>query len=223
MKAGARVALFAAVIVLSTYGSARAAFDEWAVAAKAGTLGIGGDLITNLIPQVNLRGGVQWLGFDFDAQFDEVDYNVDVDLLHPLVMLDWHPFNGSFRVSGGVLFRSGDIQLEASSGTSLEIDGVTYPAVEVGVLRGDVDSRPVAPYIGIGWGNALGKTGRCGIITDFGVAFMGSPDVDLCATGPIASDPTFRAQLAEEEKDIQDELDVFRIYPVLSISLYYRF
>ena len=91
-------------VVLSACGNARAAFDEWAIAAKAGTLGLGGDLTTNLIPQVNLRAGVQWLGFDFDAEFGDVDYDVDLDLLHPLVMVDWYPFNGSFRVSGGVLF-----------------------------------------------------------------------------------------------------------------------
>lgn len=49
------------------------------------------------------------------------------------------------------------------------------------------------------------------------------PDIDLFATGPIASDPTFQAHLAEEERGIQDELDILKFYPVLSISLVYRF
>ncbi len=100
---------------------------------------------------------------------------------------------------------------------------MTYAADEVGALGGDVDFRPVAPYIGIGWGNPLGRTGRWGLATDLGVAFTGSPDIDLCASGPIGADPTFQARLAEEEKDIQDDLDIFKIYPVLSINLYYRF
>jgi hypothetical protein len=86
-----------------------------------------------------------------------------------------------------------------------------------------VEFRAVAPYIGIGWGNALDEAGHWGLATDLGVAFTGSPDMDLSATGPIAADPTFQARLAEEEKDIQDELDIFKVYPVLSISLFYRF
>jgi len=223
MKVGTRVGLVAAVAILLACGNARATFNELAVAAKAGTLGLGGDLTTNVIPQVNLRAGVQWLGFDFDAQFDDIDYDVDVDSLYPLVLVDWYPFNGSFRVSGGVLFNASDVQLQAKLGTSVEIDDVTYTAAEVGTLRGDVEFRSVAPYIGIGWGNALGRTGRWGLATDLGVAFTGSPDIDLSATGPIATDPTFQARLAEEEKDIEDDLEFFKIYPVLSISLFYRF
>jgi hypothetical protein len=217
------VVLFAAVIVLSTCGNARATLDEWAIAAKAGTLGLGGDLTTNLIPLVNLRAGVQWLGFSFDKEFGDTEYNVDLDLLHPLILVDWHPFSGAFRVSGGLLFTGGDMRLRATPTESVEVGGVLYTAEEVGRLRADVDFRPVAPYIGIGWGNSLDRKGRWGLATDLGVAFTGSPDVDLSATGPIATDPTFQARLAEEERDIQDDLDVFRIYPVLSISLFYRF
>jgi hypothetical protein len=87
-------------------------------------------------------------------------------------------------------------------------------------LKGEVDFRPVAPYIGIGWGNALGKEERWGILTDLGIAFTGLPDIELSATGP---DPTIQAEIAKEERDIQDELDAFKFYPVLSISLFYRF
>lgn len=223
MRVRTGVIPLAAVVVLLACGNARAAFNELAIAAKAGTLGLGGDLTTDIIPQVNLRAGVQWLGFGFDAQFADIDYDVDLDFLNPLVLVDWYPFGGSFRISGGVLFNGSDIQLEARSGQSIEIDGTTYSAAEIGTLRGDVEYRSVAPYIGIGWGNQLDEGGHWGLATDLGVAFTGSPGIDLSATGPIASDPTFRARLAGEEKDIQDELDVFRIYPILSISLFYRF
>ncbi len=223
MKMKAPVVLLAAAVVLATCGNAQATFDALAISAKAGTLGLGGDLTTDIIPQVNFRAGIQWIGLGFDAQFADVDYNVDLDVLHPLVLVDWFLFDGSFHISGGVLFNGGDIQLQATSAASVEIDNVTYTAAELGTLRGDVEFRPVAPYIGIGWGNPLGESGRWGLVADIGVAFTGSPDVDLSASGPITTDPTFQTRLAEEEKHIQDDLDFFRIYPVLSISLYYRF
>ena len=216
-------ALLPVILVIAlACSSAYAAFNELAIAAKSGTLGFGGDVTTNLIPQVNLRAGVQCLDFGFDAQFEEVDYEVDLDFFNPLILVDWYPFGGDFRISGGVLFNGTDIQLEARSAATFEIDDTIYTAAELGALQGDVEYRSVAPYIGIGWGNQLGG-GRWGLVTDLGVAFTGSPDIDLRATGPIASDPTFQAHLAEEEQDVQDELDALKVYPVLSISLYFRF
>jgi hypothetical protein len=221
IKTGAVLSVVLVVVLVCS--SARAAFDEFAIGAKAGTLGLGGDITTDLIPQVNLRAGVQWLDFGFDAQLGDVDYTLDLNFLNPLVLVDWYPFKGSFRISGGVLFNGTEIHLKAQSGQSIEIDGTTYTQAQIGTLRGDVDYRPVAPYVGIGWGNQLGKEGHWGLATDLGVAFTGSPSVDLSATGPIAADPTFQTQLAQQERDIQDKLDPFKFYPVLSISLFYRF
>lgn len=223
MKSRARVILFAMAAVLLACGSAHAAFNELAIAVKAGTLGLGGDLTTNLIPQVNLRAGLQWLDFGFIAPLGDVDYDLKLKFLNPLVLIDWYPFDGPFRISGGVLFNGSEIRLRAKPGEAVEIDDVTYTPAELGSLRGDVEWRSVAPYVGIGWGNALGEGGRWGIATDFGVAFTGSPSISLSATGPISGDPTFQTRLAEEERDIQDELDAFKIYPVLSVSLFFRF
>lgn len=109
--------LSAGFVVILACSSARAAFDEFAIGVKAGTLGLGGEITTDLIPQVNLLRGVQWLDFGFDAQLGDIDYRLDLNFLNPLVLVDWYPFDGSFRISGGVLFNGSDIQLVGSVGT----------------------------------------------------------------------------------------------------------
>jgi hypothetical protein len=81
----------------------------------------------------------------------------------------------------------------------------------------------MAPYIGIGWGNPVGRGRRWGFYSDMGVAFADSPDVVLRSNGTLAGDPTFQTDLAKEAKDIKDDLDSLEIYPVLSIGLYIRF
>jgi hypothetical protein len=214
------ILLAVALIVLSACEQTQAAFNELAIAAKAGTLGIGGDVTTNLVPQVNLRGGVQWMAFGLSAELADIDYDLDVDFLNPLVMIDWYPFNGSFRVSGGALFNGSELELRATSHQSIQIGDQTFTPAQYGTLKGEVDFRPVAPYIGIGWGNALDPNKRWGIVTDLGVAFTGSPNVDLSATGP---DPALQAEIAKEERDIQDDLDALKFFPVASISLFFRF
>jgi hypothetical protein len=223
MTVTTRAAFLVAATVLLACGSAQATFDEWAIGAKIGTLGIGGDLTTSVIPQVNLRASVQWFECSFDAQVSDIDYDVDLNLLNPLLLLDWYPFNGSFRISAGALFNASSIQLRGRPAGEVEIGEQTYRADEVGTLEGDVEFDPVVPYVGIGWGNALGSSGHWGLTIDLGVAFIGSPDLDLSANGPIASNPTFQQQLAQEKHDIQNELSDYNIYPVLSLSLFYRF
>lgn len=210
-------------LIFLSSGRAGAAFDEWAIGAKAGTLGLGGELTTDIVPQLNIRASVQWLSLELDREWEDVDYELDLDLLSPLLLLDWYPFGGSFRLSGGILFNESDVGLRAMPGEPVEIGGTTYTPAEVGTLTGRSDFNPIAPYVGIGWGNAVGRSKRLGLAMDVGVAFIGSPGVNLSATGPIASDPTFQANLAEEEDEIEDDLSDFRFYPVLSLSLYYCF
>ncbi|MGE5293622.1 MAG: hypothetical protein ACM3VT_02210 [Solirubrobacterales bacterium] len=222
MGARAGIVLLAVMAVLSN-GRADAALDEWAVGAKVGTLGVGGEVVTDLLPGVNLRGGVQWLGFGFEAEFDDIDYDVDVDLFNPLAVLDWYPFAGDFRISAGVLFNGSEIDLEATSDEPVEIGGTLYDPSEFGSIRGQSDFDDVAPYIGIGFGNPLSSDGHWGFSADAGVAFIGSPNVNLRVTGPFANDPALLANLAEEEEEIEDDLDHLRFYPVLSLTLYYRF
>jgi hypothetical protein len=209
--------------VLSTSDPAWALFEDWAVGPKIGTLGLGGEVTTDLIPQVNLRGSLQWLDLAFDAEFESVDYDVDLDVFNPLLVVDWHVFNDAFRISGGVLCNGPDIGLDARPNEPVEIGGTEYTPEQVGTLRGEAEYRDFSPYVGIGWGNALSPDHRWGLSIDLGVVFIGPADVELSATGPIASDPTFQARLAEEENDIEDELKDYGFYPVLCLSLFFRF
>ncbi len=194
-----------------------------AIAGRAGTLGLGGDVMINILPDLNLRLGVGALDLDYDDEFSDVDYDFELDLLTFPVTLDWYPFDDKFYVSAGVVFNETDVTLDASYSGTVDIGGTTYTAAEVGVLSGGLGFENVAPYIGIGWGNAFGRSRRWGFLADLGVAFTGSPDVALSATGTLAADPTFRANLERERADIEEDLEDFKIYPVLSMNLYFRF
>jgi len=220
-----RVALVLLTSVAGLFSCVRAeaALDEWALGFKAGTLGIGGELTTNLLSNVNLRGSIQWFDLDVDVELDDIDYDLNIEMLNPMLLIDWYPFSGRFRLSGGVLFNGTDISLEATSAEAIEIGDESYGPDEIGVLHGESDFDDIAPYVGIGFGNPLTRGGHWGFSIDAGVAFIGSPDVDLTATGPLAANPDFLADLAAEEAEIEDDLDRIRICPVLSATLSYRF
>jgi hypothetical protein len=95
--------------------------------------------------------------------------------------------------------------------------------------RGRVRFNSLAPYLGIGWGNATRGERRLYYSFDLGVAFHGSPDVDLDVQGIIAdvaregASQELRTFLANEEKKLKDELASLDMFPVVSFGLSYRF
>ena len=194
-----------------------------AVSGKVGTLGLGGDLTAGITSNVNARVGINAGSLGFQGSPQDVEYDVDLDFLSFPALLDWHIFDDSFRISAGVLINQNEIGLLALPTTSVIIGGTEYTPAEIGTLSGGVDFEPVAPYIGIGWGNALDPDKKWGFTCDFGVAYTGSPNVAVSASGSLASDPAFQADLAREVNDIEDKLSNYKFYPVISVGLFYRF
>ena len=54
--------------------------------------------------------------------------------------------------------------------------------------------------------------------------FSGEPDVSLESRGGLFSgDPTFEAEVDREEQRIREDIEDFKVYPVIQIGLTYRF
>jgi hypothetical protein len=195
---------------------------SFALGLKAGTLGLGLDGTVAINPKLNLRASANWLDWTYGTSIEGVDYDVSPDFLSALILLDWHPFGNGFRLSGGVSLSRNSVALAAEPSLTLKVGNHEYRVDEIGT--GDFD--PVAPYVGLGYGNAVGGDGGWSFILDLGVLFQ-SYEVELTASGPIAEDPIFgpmfQPDLALEEEDIQDFLDRYRIYPVLAVGAAYRF
>ena len=210
------------LLVICLSQTARA-YGRLAIAGKAGTLGLGGELMVNVLSDVNLRFGATALDLDLDGELADIDYDFDMDLRTFPLVLDWYPFDDAFHISAGIIFNETDVGLDAEFGGTVTIGDTVYDAGDVGVLSGEMTVDRTVPYVGIGWGNAFGKKRRWGILSDVGVAFIGSPDVTLTATGPLASTPDFLIDLAREQADLEDDIGDFKVYPVLSVSLFFRF
>lgn len=219
-----RSLFFSALLLLLTAAAGFADTGDFALGVKASTLGAGAEGTVGLLPSINLRGGANAFSVDFDINTSDIDYDADADLLNFPIMLDWYPFKKSgFRISAGALINKNEADLEASSQSSYTINDTTYTAAQLGTLNGKVDFDEVAPYVGIGWGNALGKGKGWSFSCDFGVVFQGEANIDISATGPIASDPAFQANLAREKKELEDELEDYQYYPVIALGITYKF
>ena len=193
---------------------------KFALLAKSGTLGLGGEFTAAVVPKVNARVGINTFNYDYDGELEDIDYELGFDFFSITGLVDWYVFDGSFRLSGGVLSMDHKVNLDARPIEEQEIGETTYTPAEIGTLSGCLEIDQIAPYVGIGWGNPLTHSKRWGFTCDFGVAFISTPDVSLSATGPAAS---LAGDLSKETADIEDELEPFKYYPVIAVSFFYRF
>lgn len=203
--------------------------ERWpglALGPKFGTTGVGADLIFGINRHVNLRGGLNYGTFTLDTSLDGVNYDFDVEMTSFPLMLDIYPFGGHFHISAGLYVQPGTkADIEATPTGPEQIGEHTYPPEVMGTLSGKIEvENTVAPYLGLGFGNTVHPDQLLTFMLDFGLVFE-SYDVSLTSNGAGMETPvdTFRRDLKLEEQNMQDDLDSFRIYPVLTIGLAWHF
>jgi hypothetical protein len=211
-------------VAMSLPQQAAAADTGIALGARLGLRGVGVDLTGRLIDgYLNVRGGYNWLDIDYDVEVDDVDYTTAADLTGYDVWLDYHPFKNNFRISAAAAFGADGMGATGKLSDSTSIGGNEYTPEQVGTLSGNITiTSEISPYIGIGFGNPVGRGQRLSFMFDIGVIFQ-DYEVELGASGPIANVPQFQADLAQEQADLQEELDKYSIYPVVSIGMSYQF
>jgi len=139
---------------------------------------------------------------------------------------------GGFRLTGGLVYNATEVtgsSLPPASGV-YDIGGVPVPVGLVGTLDGKVEFDPIVPYAGLGWGRAPGSGSGFGVTLDLGVIFQGEGEVTLTPIIPAGSplnEPLAREALQilieREERDLQDDIVDYDMYPVVSLGISYRF
>lgn len=220
-----RVRLLFAIgmILLILPMQAQAAVIGVGVTGKVGTTGVGGDVTVPLVSNwLNLRGGYNLIELRPSTTQGDIAYKADVHLESVPILLDLHPFHGSFRVTGGVYFNKNEIDLSSVvDASTIGLGSGVGPAT----VNANVGwSKDFAPYLGIGWGNAaddntLDLPIAVGFSLDIGAFYQGSPDVLITeSTGSVSA-----ADLAIEAQQIKDDLSDLKFFPVVTVGIHVRF
>ena len=136
-------------------------------------------------------------------------FNVGVDVY----------LGGSFRIGGGVLFKSDDPRVEGNFTTDQDIGGRSFTPAELGTLTGVLSSRDRAPYALIGFGNHISS--GIGLFLDLGVAFLGEPEINLYATeGTFLDRAELNSRLAAEARDWEESAGSYLNYwPIFNLGV----
>jgi hypothetical protein len=219
-----RRSLLSTMLLIGFAPKVFAGTGDIAIGAKGGTLGIGGEVTVGIIPGVNFRTGYNAFNYDGNTTKSDIGYDYKLKLGTLPVLVDWHPLPLSgFRLTTGLVINNNKIDATARPRGNYFIGDQSYSATEIGTLTGKIEFNKVAPYAGIGWGNAVGKHLPITLTCDVGVLFQGTPKVSLAANGTSASLPAFQTELAKEVNTIKNSTDSIKYYPVISLGLAYKF
>ena len=194
--------------------------------AKAGTLGYGLEVSVPVIQdKLNVRAGFNTFNYDYEEQDGdtELTYKGDLSLQSLPVLIDWHPFNGSFRLSTGLIFNDNEITATAECATfTCEFGDAQVLATTLGTTRLSVDLGGTHPYLGLGFGNAVSSDDRLSFVFDLGVVFQ-DVAVTLTTSDACQADATCSAEATQEQAELQDDVKDFDMYPVVAFGLSYKF
>lgn len=198
------------------------------ITADVGTTGVGFHLVVPVHERINARFGFNSFSHSMDESTNDASYDVDVKLRTFDALVDYYPTSSQFRLTGGIVYNDSKVSAKArpGAGSSYTFNGNTYSSAQVGDVGGNIDFNKVAPYVGIGWGNAIAEGKGWGFTADAGVIFQGSPSASLSSSnctagaavcGQLASD------LAAENASLNDDVNDFRYYPVIRVGATYKF
>lgn len=220
------------VAMLSLLALPAAAGAGVGIAGTAGTLGLGAELTIGGSSQLQGRLGIHGYEYSERREASDIEYDGEASLRTVTGFLDWHPGGRGFRLTGGLVYNATEVtgsSLPPASGV-YDIGGVPVPVEILGTLDGKVEFDPIVPYAGLGWGRAPGSGSGFGVTLDLGVIFQGEGEVTLTPIIPAGSplnDPLARQALQilldREERDLQEDIVDYDMYPVVSLGISYRF
>lgn len=223
--------MFAKYTVLATAAllAAGAVHAQVGATADLGSTGMGFHVVVPMETYLNGRFGANYLRHNFDKTSNGVDYDIKGKLQTVDVLFDWYLNEGSsFHLTGGILYNGNKFNAKAKPNGlgGFTLNGHAYTAADVGLLTGRIDYRKAAPYLGVGWGNALARTTGWTTSVDLGVFYQGNPNVKLASVGCTTSAAVCKAlasDVAAQALHLRDDVDGFKVYPVVRATIGYRF
>ncbi len=216
--------LISALLASGFLASSAYAMDPVDVGMTVGTLGAGPEVGMVIVPnQYDARLSASFFSYSYNKTSSNVTYTGNLQLQNIALMGDWHPFAGSFRLTGGVMYNGNNAGLTAqpAANGTYTFNGNTYTSAQVGSAAAKVNFNALAPYLGLGWGDDSATAGFH-FTSDIGLMYQGAPNVTLTVTNP-----TNNAQLASDvqaaQSKLQSDLNSLQIYPVVRVGVNYRF
>jgi hypothetical protein len=192
------------------------------VYVQGGTLGAGIGAAYSINTWAGVHVEAEGFGFSHSFDVDDNKYDGHLSLKQGGLYFDLFPFSSSgFRLTGGAIINGDTLDATAvpNSDGNYKIGNDFVPAVGAAPTA-TVKLPTVMPYLGIGYGHKPVSKGF-GFTCDLGVAY-GKPRVSYTVPA-IYNLFTTQANIDQEEQNISNRVERYKLYPVVQIGVSYRF
>lgn len=195
--------------------------------AKIGTTGIGLEYSLSLLPQYGARATLNLGSYKRNETISGFEADGKIGFRSLMLLADAHPYRNGFRLSAGLMINGNTAQATARPfDPVVSINGRDYPAAAVDRVQGKVTFQRLSPYFGVGWGAApLAGPGPF-VSFDLGVLYQrpsGTLAVTCGAAASALECSRLQADIAAEQRDLNEDLVDVKMWPVLTLGFGYRF
>jgi hypothetical protein len=214
----------AKTLAIAAFGALFPAFamamePAW-VGARVGTNGLGAEVGVRIIPTIVVRGVVQGYDLDYDRTISGIAYKGKLSLGSIGAQIDFRPPLLPFYATAGVYSNNNKYNFAATPSGSVNVGNATYQGAQVGTLTSKANFEDIAYYGGLGVRMGLGPVEAA---LEAGLNYQGEPNVNFTASGPIATNAAFQADLARESRKIVNELDNAKYLPMITLTTRWKF
>jgi len=235
------IAIVSALVILAAFSYAQKGDSgEVGIAIKGSLLGGGVEAAARVTHRTNIRGGFNYFSYDRGFSKDGIPYGGQLRFSTVEAHYDVFPFAGKFRVSPGVLvYTQTPITATAAvpAGQSFSLGGSTYYSSSAQPVTGtgNLKFNQAAPTATFGWGNLVPRkrSKHFSVPAEFGAAFQGAPKATLNLAGSAClspdtncmsvTDPQIQSGVVAEQTKVNNAMRFFKVYPILSVGLGYKF
>jgi hypothetical protein len=191
-------------------------FDPLSYGVHVSTLGDGITLERPLLFDLSARVTTGFLSTSSQQTYDGNPWTSTFHENNAVVAMDWRPYGGRWRLSGGLLLGGDHVDKVAQNvaGNYL-LNGNTYAAGAAGVVSAHVSFARPAIYLGFGGGTGIFK--GLTISFDAGIVIRNGT-LSTNATGPLQANAQFENDLAATAAQFRTRL----VQPVIGVGLVYR-
>ena len=189
---------------------------------QASTNGLGLNMGYILNKRISFRTGFETLKFGVNFDFDESDVTYDANLNYKtggiFLVADFF-YTRALYLSGGASFNNFNPEITGHAISDLEYGDITIPSSEIGEFHFTIEpARKVSPYLAAGVRQFLGKKQRLLFNFEAGFYYIGSPKINIEATGLLA--PTADPAHGQQEL-LENQIENYKIYPILKLNFAY--
>ena len=192
-------------------------FETFTLTPNIGTLGPGIEGGWRMNEYWGARAGINGFATKFTYHDKDSDFVNKLMLLNAGVTADYYPFQGNFRLSGGVRASANKITGKV---LNLKKQSKHFSVIIADPLTDyTMRQNAIQPYIGAGYQLEIKE--RVSLNLDFGMLYAGAPDLSVHSrAGEFGFTPR---QINREIEKARNRLAPFQVYPVVQLGFNIKF